>query len=461
MRALLFMLPLLVQQSGPLAGPSQAQGSAGPLGSGSRPNVLLIVADDLGVEHVKFHPVGRATGNTAHMPFLDKLSSNAIVYTDFYATPICSATRASLLTGRYPFRHGLSRKLIPGEPGLPSEEITIAEQLAGAGYRTGAFGKWHLSYDRDDPGNQGFELYDGSLLNLSGGAGTGYYQWPRIRNGKSSQSTRYATSATTDAAVAWIRTLKPQAAPWFAYVAYHAPHKPYDAPPPHLNPKTQAHDSDSDLVIFHGMAEAMDREIARLMRAVDLRDTLVIFVGDNGSAPKVVQGPVKPNKAKQTAFEGGIRVPAMIAGAGVFQAPGEYGGLVHIVDLFNTILDYTGTPRLSPKVATIDSVSLFDPALAADLRWLPNRQTLFTERFGPNGKLPFQNYTFLWRSVRGHRYKLLRTLGGDRFYDLQQDPWELTNLAKGGLGPVLLKEYELLEAEMDGLVKTAAQAFKF
>ena len=90
-------------------------------------------------------------------------------------------------------------------------------------------------------------------------------------------------------------------------------------------------------------------------------------------------------------------------------------------------------------------------ALAADLRWYPNRQTLYTERFGPNG-IPIQgNYSFLWRSVRGHRYKLLRTLGGDRLFDLQTDPWETTNLAQGGMSPALKQEYAALQSAIGAL----------
>ena len=451
MRPLLLLLPLLFQQSVPLPGPAEVQGPTTGLGNPQQPNVLLILVDDLGVEQVDFHPVGRATGNPARTTFLSKLATESVVYTDFYATPICSASRASLLTGRYPFRHGMGRKLVPGEPGLPTKEITVAEQLREVGYRTGAFGKWHVSFDRDDPLMQGFEHYDGSLLNLAGGNGTGYYDWLRIRNGKSWNETRYATSATTDAAAGWISKREPEAAPWFAYVAYHAPHAPFEPPPAKLNPFTKAQASDPKLVIYQGMVEALDREVGRLMRSVDLETTLVIFVGDNGSPGQIAQNPVKPNKAKHTAFEGGIRVPAMVTGLGVTPTPGEYPGPVHLVDLFNTILDYTGAPRVETKATPIDSVSLYDPALAADLRWYPNRQTLYTERFGPNG-IPIQgNYSFLWRSVRGHRYKLLRTLGGDRLFDLQTDPWETTNLAQGGMSPALKQEYAALQSAIGAL----------
>jgi arylsulfatase A-like enzyme len=452
MRTLLLLLPLLMQPSTPLPGPSQAQGPGSSIGTVSRPNVLLILVDDLGVEHVKFHPVGRATGNPARTTYLNSLANQSIVYTDFYATPICSATRASLLTGRHPFRHGVGRRIVQGEPGLDTQEITLAEQLAQDGYRTAAFGKWHISFDRDNPTDQGFELFDGSLLNLSGGGGSGYYQWVRTRNGKSWTSQRYATSATTDAAAAWIRQREDETPPWFAFVAYHAPHGPFEPPPAQLNPFTKAQAGDPTLVIYHGMVEALDREIARLMREVDLSDTLVIFVGDNGSPSVVAQGPVVQGKAKHTAYEGGIRVPAMIAGAGMSQTPGEYGGVVHIVDLFNTILDYTDAPRVDPQTAVLDSVSLCDPALPADARWLPNRGMLFTERFGPNGKQPNQAYAFLWRSVRGPRYKLLQTLSGDQLYDLWTDPWELNDLTQGFIDPALMLEYRALDARIDELV---------
>lgn len=461
----MLLAPLLPLVLGLLVPQSSAQKIAGPVSAKqdpAQPNVLLILVDDLGIEHVDFHPVGKAFGNPAPTLHLSQLAAESVVYTDFYATPICSASRASLLTGRHPFRHGVGRKLVAGQPGLKRQEITLPEQLAKAGYVSGAFGKWHVSFDREDPQNQGFDHYDGGLLNLQAGNAGGYYRWMRVRNGKADWESKYATSVTTDAAIHWIERHEPDPAPWFAYVAYHAPHAPFQPPPANLNPITQATKSDPDLVIYHGMIEALDLEIGRLLESVDLEHTLVILVGDNGTPAGVVQGPVVKGKAKHTTYEGGIRVPALVAGAGVTLAPGEYPGPIHIVDLFDTILDYAGAPRVDPKLATIDSVSLFDPALAQDLRWLPNRQELFSERFGPNG-IPTAGGTFtiLWRSIRGHRYKLLRTLGGDRLYDLQNDPWELVNLAKGGMTPAEKQEYKALAKKLSELTGNPDPIFGF
>ena len=448
MNTILLLAPLLLQV---LTSGHHLPGSVPPIGPVKQPNVLLILVDDLGVEHVDFHPVGRAAGNPAPTPYLDSLASQAVIYTQFYATPICSASRASRLTGRYPFRHGVGGKIAVGEHTLPRKEVTIAEQVRQVGYRTGAFGKWHVSYDRENPRDQGFEHYDGCILNLGAGGGDGYYDWLRVCDGQAWMESRYATSATTDAAKAWIQERNAAPDPWFAYVAYHAPHSPHDPPPAYLNPITQASAGDSNLVIYHGMIEALDREIERLMRVVDLTDTLVIFVGDNGSPNGVVQGPVLPGKAKHTAFEGGILVPAFVTGAGVNQDHGDYEGPVHIVDLFDTILDYTGAPHVPAKVAKVDSVSLYDRTLPVDVRWIPLRQTMFTERFGPNGTGPLGPYTFLWRAARDGRYKVLRTLGGDRLFDLQVDPWEKVNLLKVPLSPAMNKEYQALTAVIDDL----------
>ena len=131
MNAFVLLAPLLLQWQQPTA--AQLPGPVPPIGEVRQPNVLLILVDDLGIEHVSFHPVGRDAGNPAPTPVLDSLAAQGVVYTDFYATPICSASRASLLTGRYPFRHGVGRKLVTGQPGLPRQEITLPEQLSQVG----------------------------------------------------------------------------------------------------------------------------------------------------------------------------------------------------------------------------------------------------------------------------------------------------------------------------------------
>ena len=413
-----------------------------------RPNVLLIVADDLGVDYLDWHPVGRAVGNPAPTPFLSSMASQALVFTDAYGAPSCSPSRGSLLTGRFPFRTGLGANIEAGGAGLALAEVTLPERLGWAGYTCGGFGKWHVSPDRKDPGLQGFRHFDGSIFNLGFGASNGYYDWTRVINGVGFTESGYATTVVTDSAIAWIQQKQAESAPWFAYVAYHAPHQPFEPPPPRLNRITRAKAGDPKQKIYRGMVEALDAELARLLAEVDTRDTLVIFVGDNGTSKFVAQPPILPAKSKSTAYQGGILVPAMVWGATVPRS-GEQPGLFHLVDLYRTILDAAQVPRSAAK---IDSVSLLDRRAPPALHWMPRRAELFAERFEPIGTLPFGPHTTLERAIRGSRYKLIRTVSGDELYDLSVDPWEGTDLLQGMLSGSQMKALQQLDGDLTSLL---------
>jgi arylsulfatase A-like enzyme len=431
---LLLAAALLPQQSLAAGRPGLGSKTKGP------PNVLMIVVDDLGIDHLDWHPVGVLAGNPAPTPFLSSLAQGGLVFTRAYSNPICGPTRATLLTGRHPFRHGLGGNPKQSEPQLALSEATLPEQLALAGYATGGFGKWHVSLDRDDPNLQGFQHYDGMITGLKGAS---YYSWLRVVNGSGFTETGYNTTVTTDAAMQWIAARNPRK-PWFAYVSYPAPHAPYEPPPAALNPVTNAQATDPKLTIYHGMIEAIDTEVSRLVQSVDLDRTLVIFIGDNGSSKVVNQAPVVPGKSKFTAYEGGVLVPALVTGASV-NRKGTTDGMMHLVDLYQTILDLAGAP--TPAVS-LDSVSLVDPNAPKALRWLPQRGEVFSERFEPSGTPPFGTPVLLRRMVRHDRYKLLRLDTGDELYDLQSDPWENTNLLLGGLTSEEQLAFDALSARM-------------
>lgn len=410
-----------------------------------RPNVLLILADDLGTDHLSWHPVGAAAGNPAPTPELASLAAQGLVFTEAYAAPLCSPSRASLLTGRLPYRHGIGDNVVVGSLELSFDELTLAEALGGVGYDTAGFGKWHVSLGPFDPLRQGFEHYDGTISGLKYQS---YYNWKRYIDGKASTETGYNTTVVTDSAVAWIRSRSTR--PWFAYVAYSAPHRPYEAPPIALDPITQASPTSPENVIYHGMIEALDTEVGRLVREVDLANTLVLFLGDNGTVGGSAQPPVLPNKAKSTVYEGGVRVPAFVLGATV-TATGERAGFVHLVDLFGTLLD---AAQLPPPPGPIDSVSLLAPGLPPAMRWQPRRKNLFTERFDLTGTLPNGPFLSLRRSLREQRYKLIRTELSDELYDLWLDPWESYDLLQGPLSAVEQAAYAELDVRLESIVNS-------
>ena len=409
------------------------------------PNILLIVADDLGIEHLDWHPVGLAAGNPAPTPVLSALAAKSLRFNDFYSTPVCAPSRACILTGRLPFRTGIGENPDNGGFELSLGEYTLAEGMRDAGYQTGMFGKWHVSLERDDPNLQGFRHFDGTITGLKGG---GYYNWPRVINGYGFTETQYATTVTTDSAVAWIQAQGDWT--WFAYVAYSAPHTPYEAPPAALDPITQATPGDPDEVIYHGMIEALDTEIGRLLAAVDPKRTLIFFLGDNGTSKGMAQPPLTGGTAKFSPYEGGVRVPAFVTGAFV-DGSGPQKGLVHAVDLFRTLLDVAHAPKTP---GPIDSVSLYAPFLSPAKQWQPRRLDLFTERFVPNGAPPNGPFTDLQRAVRDKRYKLIRSLAGDELYDLWSDPWESVDLLLSPLTPPQQGAYGALSAYLDSTINS-------
>jgi arylsulfatase A-like enzyme len=408
------------------------------------PNVLLIVADDLGAEHLVWHPVGAEAGNPAPTPFLSSLAQSGVVFVRAYAQPACGPSRAAVLTGRHGFRHGLGANPKAGEPQLGLAEVTLAELLGRAGYATGIFGKWHVSLKPGDPYKQGFQHFDGYI---GGQQGNSYYAWQRWVNGVAVSEKEYTTSAITTSAVQWIQSRAP-GTPWFAMVCHRAPHAPYEPPPPELNPITNAQPTDDDITIHHGMIEALDAEVQRLVESVDLKRTLVLFVSDNGSPNAVAQSPVVPGKAKFSAYEGGVVVPVLAIGATVTRQGPEYG-LVHLVDLFQTVLDVA---HASASPAVTDSVTLYPRGLPAALRWLPRRDEAYAERFEPNGTPPSATPTLVRRMLTDGRYKLLRTDSGDEFYDLARDPWEANDLIQLGLTAKEQLVYDALSARITAIL---------
>jgi arylsulfatase A-like enzyme len=449
--ALLALVPLLQSAPGTLAtgpapGPGAGTVTAGrpqdePYGTppAARPNLVLILADDFGVDLVGAYDEGSSPPCT---PNIDTLAAQGLLFRNAWVNPVCSATRAAVLTGRHGFRTGIGNVLTGMQPGLPLTETTLPELLAG--YASTAVGKWHLSGSLGNlhPNQSGFGHFAGSVA----GTLADYSAWQKVVDGQAALSTTYATRDTTDEAIAALRSM-PE--PWFLYVAYNAPHDPFHAPPPALcNPPTCAttwcgslppNPSNRDLA--KAMVEAMDAELGRLLAelAVTSPDAWVVFLGDNGTAPQVSQAPFLPAHAKGTLYEGGINVPLIVRGTGV--VPGESAALVSGVDLYATFAELAGV-----RSGAEDSVSLVpcfsDPRATV-------RETVYAELFSPiGGSPPFPTHT---RAVREARYKLVRSNAlPDALYDLLSDPFESANLLPG-LDAREQAAYDALVAELVAL----------
>jgi arylsulfatase B len=397
-----------------------------------RPNVLILLGDDMGVDMVSCYAEGSAPPCT---PNIDGLAARGLLFRNAWTNPTCSPTRAQLLTGRYGFRTGIGQPVNNANQGLAFSETILPELLMG--YSSSISGKWHLSgqgQGKNHPGKSGFGYHAGSMGNISD-----YFNWQKVVNGSESTSTTYATTDCADEALQAALTM-PE--PWLLYTAFQAPHAPHHVPPSGLCacPTTSncdvAQNNSSPAVKAKAMTEAMDTEIGRLLQVIP-PDTLVIFMGDNGTSAKVTEPPFKKMHAKGTLYEGGVNVPLIIAGAGTVQ--GECHALVSSTDLYATL----GDLALVFSSAE-DSVSLV-PYLGGSDK--PRRSTVFAEFFTPNGPGPWTTHT---RAVRDERFKLIRSTGvPDEFYDLTNDPFEQADLYPSiGPGSPLWPHYHRLVAEL-------------
>jgi arylsulfatase A-like enzyme len=393
----------------------------------TRSNVLLIVADDVGVDSIASYGLGATPPPT---PNIDALAARGVRFTNAQSCPVCSPTRASLLTGRHGFRTGVGTALVSSSPGLAPSEVLLPEILAPAGITTALIGKWHLG---DDLGNatptlDGFGLFTGTLH----GAVSNYFSWPKIENLVSTTSTVYSTTDLVDEALDFIGTAQ---RPWMLEVAFHAAHSPYHRPPPRLHTQNLVglDPAVTPIPFYKAMVEAMDTEIGRLLAGIPaamLANTNVVFIGDNGTAHSVVEPPFDPTRSKGTIYQGGVRVPLIVAGPAVGGSPRVEANLVQAVDLFATIaaMQRVDARAAVPPLVPLDSVN-FMPLLQAAGR-PPVREFAYSEYFVGAEAM---NVAGDAEVIRNARFELLRfqEQGGtvrEEMYDLVVDPWETTDL---------------------------------
>lgn len=387
------------------------------------PNVLLIIADDYGADSQSLY--NSTAGTTPPTPNINALAAQGVRFTSAWACPVCSPTRACLLTGRHAFRTGVGEAVTAAAAnGLTAAEVTLPEVVtARGGIQTACFGKWHLSAGApaaiaSAPNTiGGWPHYAGSTI----GVLPSYTAWTKVTNGVSAASTTYATTDVVNDAVAWINARTTAGQNWLAWVAFNAPHTPFHNPPAALH--SYGASPATNLLKYRAAVEAMDTEIGRLLAAVNFATTTVIFLGDNGTPGQVIQAPYDSTHAKDTLYEGGVRVPLIVRGPGVVNPGRTSSALVHAVDLFSTQLELAGVPV--PATLTLDSQSFVSVLTNQSAG---TRARLFTDQFDQS------DATAGGRAIRDDRYKLIRlNSGSDLFFDLQTDPAEATNLLAGGI----------------------------
>ena len=303
-----------------------------------RPNVLVIITDDQGYGDLGCH------GNPKIMtPNIDGFASESFQFERFCVNPVCSPTRAALLTGRYPYRTGIVDTFM-GRSMMHADEVTLAERLGSAGYRTGIFGKWHLGDNYPlRAQDQGFQecltIRGGGIGQPSDPPGGDHYMDPTVyKNGKALKSSGYCTDVFTDAALEFMTESKDR--PFFAYVPYNAPHTPLEVPDGYLRTYLDAGVPYGTAQVY-AMVSNIDYNVGRLLGKLDqlriARDTIVIFMSDNG--PERDRYNAGLRGLKGTVYEGGIRVPFFLRWPQLKEEPRKVAGLATVLDIVPTILD--------------------------------------------------------------------------------------------------------------------------
>lgn len=393
-----------------------------PVAAIAQENVLLIIADDMGVDASLCYDLG---DQQAPMPNLEAMCANGVVFDNAYAAPVCSPTRATMMTGQYGFRTGVGAAIsADGTNGLDDATTSLFDILADTGYSANVIGKWHLAGSgagNDHPDLMGVPDYFGFIR----GATQDYFNWTGIENGEDVQIDEYTTTAFTNRAIDWIDAQEND--PWFLWLAYNAPHAPFHLPPIDLHSFDDLPDDDdaaaqNPLPYYQAMLEALDTEIGRLMSSMsdDVREnTVVIFIGDNGSPNQVTRGFYGDHGAKGTIWEGGVHIPFIVSGAGI--DAGRSDAFVNTTDIFATVAGFAGA-----DVSTPDAFD-FRPALSGGES---ARDYIYVEYF--SDEEPGRNELFGW-ALREGAFKLVTPDGGDpMLFNLETDPLETTDLLADG-----------------------------
>lgn len=374
-----------------------------------RPNILLIIADDLGVDYSNGYHEGQLMPTT---PTLDSLRSVGITFENVFAAPMCTPSRASIMSGKYGIKTG-----VQGTPGnLNIEHTSIfkaIEEATDNAYADAVIGKWHISNpaNPDHPEEHSIDYYAGFL---SSGV-EDYYAWNKTKFGSTTLETTYATTYFTEEANEWINNNEQ---PWFCWVAHAAPHGPYHTPPEHMYSIPTTGNTKRKYI---AMIEALDYETNRMINSMDedvRENTIIIYLGDNGTPNNVLQD--YPNgHGKGTLYQGGVRIPMIIAGAKVSRKGERESALIHVADLYATILELAGGELPG---GIYNSLS-FDHLLSNEEG--PTRPYNYTE-FRDQGEESF--------AIRNAEYKLINFGDGTQeFYNLLADSFEINDLQLSGL----------------------------
>ena len=405
--------------------------------AGKRPNILFVLTDDQGFGDISAH------GNPIlKTPNLDKLRSEGVRFTDFHVSPTCSPTRSALMTGRHEFKNGVTHTILERER-LTLKATTVAQILQSNGYSTGIFGKWHLGDEAEyQPNRRGFdEVY------IHGGGGIGqtypgscgdapdnkYFNPAILHNGKFEKTNGYCADLYYEQASKWIDSQRKSNRPFFAYIPSNTPHGPYIARPEDkalyegkgLSPETEN---------FFGMLHNIDQNVGKILSKLDewgiAKDTLVIFMNDNGGTAGVKVFNAGMRGAKGSVWLGGTHASSFWRWPGTLK-PADCKALTAHIDFFPTLADLAGakiTDAVRPQIEGRSLVPLLEnPSAPWADRTLIAHQGRWPKLADPNES------KFKMCSVRNTRWHLVSEKGAAEpkweLFDLKEDYSESTDVA--------------------------------
>ncbi|MCE2392501.1 MAG: sulfatase-like hydrolase/transferase, partial [Proteobacteria bacterium] len=418
-----------------------------------QPNVVIFLADDLGWADVGFH--GEESIET---PSLDRLAREGVELHRFYTTPICSPTRAALMTGRDPMRLGVAYGVITPwhTTGIHPDEHFMPQSFQAAGYQTAMVGKWHLGHAQMTyhPNQRGFDHFYGHLHTevgyfppFSNQGGRDFQQ-----NGVSIEAEGYETFLLADEAVRWISERDPER-PFFLYVPFIAPHTPLDAPEDLKRKYADLEDDrkparsrqtdqtrqirrlmlqSSARPMYAAVVDAMDQAIGRVLDALDEQgiadDTLVLFFSDNGGAAYATGGadnvPLRGGKGE--AFEGGIRVVSVMRWPAELEAGGRFESVMSVMDVFPTLAAAAGIER--GESFELDGRNLWE-AIREDRKAVLDEYLFFASETPIRGQFNLTAFDEEWKLVQEIRQGLLSADVSNYLFRIDEDPHETNNLA--------------------------------
>ena len=399
-------------------------------GAENKPNIVYIVADDLGWKDVGFN--GCADIKT---PNIDKLAATGAKLSQFYVQPMCTPTRAALITGRYLFRYGLQTIVIPTAVGygLDTTEWLMPQCLKEAGYKTAIIGKWHLGHADKKywPKQRGFDYQYGAMigeLDYFTHDEHGVLDW--FRDNKPVREEGYTTNLIGDDAVKYINAQDPNK-PFYLYLTFNAPHTPYQAPKEYI--AKYAGIADPTRRTYAAMVDCLDENIGKVVAALDergLRDnTLILFHSDNGGTRSKMftgqmadvskinlpcdNGPYRDGKG--SLYEGGTRVCALANWPGHIPAGITVNEMIHVVDMYPTLAKLAAAS--TAKCKPLDGMDVW-PTISEGK---PSPRTEFIYNVEPfRGAVRQGDWKLVWRTVLPSNVEL---------YNLAEDPYEKNNLA--------------------------------